>query len=223
MPADSEQDQPLVNARQQLSLLIKQIKETGRQDNLLPTLETVLTQLEGLAQHDHLTGALNRRTLLNMLDGELARSYRTGHTFSFAVISVDGLELILEQHGQAVARTVLQLLGKEALTMLRTLDSFGRVAANEFAIVMPTTWLEQSMKAIARLKQRVAALDWDSVAAGLVITFSTGLTTNVIKDTPETMLQRANTALAQAKSGGPDRIVEAEAPMPHYDPNAADN
>jgi PleD family two-component response regulator len=44
------------------------------------------------------------------------------------------------------------MVAKEALDMLRTLDSFGRVAANEFAIVMPTTWLDQSLKAIARLK-----------------------------------------------------------------------
>jgi hypothetical protein len=85
-------DQPLANARQQLTQLIKQIKENGKQDNLLPTLQTVLTQLESLTKHDQLTGALNRRALLSMLDSELARSYRTGHTFSFAVISVDHLE-----------------------------------------------------------------------------------------------------------------------------------
>ena len=102
MPADL--DQSLTSARLQLSQLIKQIKENGEQDNLLPTLETVLTKLEGMSQHDHLTGALNRRTLLSSLETELARSYRTGHTFSFAVISVDGLEVILEKHGQTVAK-----------------------------------------------------------------------------------------------------------------------
>ncbi|MBC3861995.1 GGDEF domain-containing protein [Undibacterium jejuense] len=221
MPADL--DQPLVSARHQLSELIKQIKETGQQDNLLPTLETVLTKLEGLAQHDHLTGALNRRTLLSMLEAELARSYRTGHTFSFAVISVDGLENILEKHGQAVAKQVLQMLSKEALDMLRTLDSFGRVAANEFAIVMPTTWLDQSMKAIARLKKRTSAVDWNKLAPDLVITFSTGLTTNAIKDTAETMLQRATIALQNAKAKGPDSITDIDPPLPEYDPNAPEN
>ena len=221
MPADL--DQSLVSARHQISDLIKQIKETGQQDNLLLTLETVLTKLEGMSQHDHLTGAFNRRTLLSMLEGELARSYRTGHTFSFAVISVDGLEAILEKYGQAVAKQILKLLSSEALEMLRVLDSFGRVAANEFAIVMPTTWLDQSLKAIARLKLLLAELDWNALAPGLVVTFSTGLTTNAVKDTPESMLQRATIALHEAKNKGADSTVQVEPPLPDYDPTAPEN
>jgi hypothetical protein len=91
------------------------------------------------------------------------------------------------------------MVAKEALDMLRTLDSFGRVAANEFAIVMPTTWLDQSLKAIARLKKRVAGCDWNAVAPGLQVTFSTGLTTNAIKDTADIMLARATSALHKPK------------------------
>lgn len=217
-----ESNKSLIDARQQLSQLIQELKQHGQRDNLVPTLETVLNQLENMAQTDHLTGALNRRTLIHMLDGELARSFRTGHTFSFVVISVDGLEHILEQHGQTVARQVLQLLAKEALMMLRTLDSFGRVAANEFAIVMPTTWLDQGVKAINRLKARVAQVDWNSVAPGLQISFSTGMTTNAIKDTAGIMLQRANNALLEARAKGVNQIVQTEPPLPDYDPSAPD-
>ena len=216
MPTDSQQ--PLQHARSQLTRLIEDIKVHGKQDNLVPNLEQLLKQLDSLTEHDHLTGAYNRRTLLSYLDSELARSYRTGHTFTLAVISIDGLELILEQHGQAVAKQVLQMVAKETLTMLRTLDSFGRVAANEFAIIMPTTWLDQSLKAIARLKQRVSQCDWNAVAPGLQISFCTGLTTNAIKDTPDIMLQRATQALQQAKAKGKDSITDIEAPLPEYRP-----
>ena len=211
MPTDF--NQPLLNARQQIDQLIKQIKNEGQQDNLLPTLETVLTQLDSMARTDHLTGALNRRTLMSMLDGELARSFRTGHTFTLAAISVDGLEQILEQHGQAAARQVLQQVAKEALTMLRTLDSFGRVAANEFAIVMPTTWLEASRKAIARLKLRIAEVDWNTISPGLTVSFATGLTTNAHKDNAESMLKRVGIALQDARSQGADKIAEIEPPI----------
>ncbi|MBC3910300.1 GGDEF domain-containing protein [Undibacterium umbellatum] len=220
MPTDF--NQPLLNARQQIDQLIKQIKNEGQQDNLLPTLETVLTQLDSMARTDHLTGALNRRTLMSMLDGELARSFRTGHTFTLAAISVDGLEQILEQHGQAAARQVLQQVAKEALTMLRTLDSFGRVAANEFAIVMPTTWLEASRKAIARLKLRIAEVDWNTISPGLTVSFATGLTTNAHKDNAESMLKRVGIALQAARSQGADKIAEIEPPLPDYDPTAED-
>jgi len=216
MPTDEKQ--PLAKARLQLTQLISTIKETGKQDNLLPTLETVLHQLESLVEHDQLTGAYNRRTLLSALENELARSYRTGHTFTLAVISVDGLEQILEQHGQAKAREVLKKVAKEAMLMLRTLDVFGRVAANEFAIVMPTTWLDQSLKAIARLKVRIHGVDWDALAPGLQISFSTGLTTNAVKDNAESMLHRANAALHEAKAKGANSIVQHETPLPEYRP-----
>ncbi|MBC3916664.1 GGDEF domain-containing protein [Undibacterium sp. CY18W] len=216
----TENTQILLNARQQLDQLIKQIRNEGQQANLLPALETVLTQLDSMARHDHLTGALNRRSLMAMLDNELARSFRTGHTFTLASIAIDGLEQILEQHGQAVAKLVLQRVSKEALTMLRTLDSFGRVAANEFAIVMPTTWLEASRKAIARLKLRVEQVDWESIAPGLKVSFSTGLTTNAHKDTAESMLKRVGSALVTARTLGANQISEIEPPLPDYDPNA---
>jgi PleD family two-component response regulator len=85
---------------------------------------------------------------------------------------------------------------------------------------MPTTWLDQSLKAIARLKKRVAGCDWNAVAPGLQVTFSTGLTTNAIKDTAEIMLDRATKALhtAKAKAKGSDSIAEAELPLPEYNP-----
>ena len=54
--------------------------------------------------------------------------------------------------------------------------------------------LDQSLKAIARLKKRVAGCDWNAVAPGLQVTFSTGLTTNAIKDTADIMLARATSA-----------------------------
>ena len=74
------------------------------------------------------------------------------------------------------------------------------------------------VKAIARLKKRVAGCDWNAVAPGLQVTFSTGLTTNAIKDTPEIMLARATTALQMAKAKGADSIAEAELPLPEYNP-----
>ncbi|MBI3286079.1 MAG: GGDEF domain-containing protein [Burkholderiales bacterium] len=215
MPADLKQ--PLLTARQQLTSLIRQIKEEGQQENLLPTLETVLTELDNMARHDHLTGALNRRTLISVLESELARSLRTGHTFSFAVISVDALEQILEQHGQAAARQVLRRLADEAGRRLRTLDAFGRVAANEFAIVMPGTWLVASLKAIARLQAGLRQADWSPIAPALSITFCSGVTTNAQGDSAEGMLQRALDALQQARASGPGSVASSEPPLPGFD------
>jgi diguanylate cyclase (GGDEF)-like protein len=207
-------------AQQQLSHAIDQLKLGIQREQVLPLLETVLSQLQSLNSHDHLTGVFNRRTVLERLDIELQRSMRTGHTFSFAVISVDGLPEVMEAHGQEVTKQVLQVVAQQAGLVLRNLDSFGRIAATEFAIVMPTTWLDQSMKAINRLKLKIQHYPWDALAQGLTVTFSTGLTSNAPKDTTELMLDRALQALELAKTKGQDQIVQLEAELPSYDQHA---
>lgn len=209
-------------AQQQLLEAIAQIKEGGIRDDVLPKLEAVMNQLQTLATHDHLTGALNRNTFIERLDNELQRSKRTGHTFTVALIGVDRLPEIMEQHGQDVTKRILQVLTAEAGTVLRSLDSFGRVGATEFAIVMPTTWLDQSLVAIKRLKARMQAYTWSDLAPGLEISFSTGLTPNAPGDVVEKVLSRASDALQKARAQGHDMIVQVDAELPDFDPTADD-
>jgi diguanylate cyclase (GGDEF)-like protein len=200
--------------QQQLSHAIEQLKQGIQREQVLPLLETVLSQLQSLNSHDHLTGVFNRRAVLDRLDSELQRSMRTGHTFTFAVLSVDGLPEVMETYGQEVTKQVLQVVAQQASLVLRNLDSFGRIAATEFAIVMPTTWLDQSLKAVNRLKLKIQHYDWDTLADGLKVTFSTGITANAPKDTTELMLARALHALEMAKTKGFDHIVQLEADLP---------
>ena len=149
MPRNTQQTIPF--AQQQLLEAIAQIKGGSHREEVLPKLEMVMAQLQTLITHDHLTGALNRTALIERLEGELQRSQRTGHTFTVAIIGIDHLPEVMEQHGQDVTKRVLQILTTEAAQVLRSLDSFGHIAATEFAIVMPTTWLDQSVTAINRL------------------------------------------------------------------------
>ena len=209
-------------AQQQLTEAIAQLKQGVAREEVLPMLEVVLNQLQTLTTHDHLTGALNRRALIDKLDGELQRSLRTGHTFTLAIIGVDNLPEIMEQHGRDLTKHILQVITLESNKILRTLDSFGRVAATEFAIIMPTTWLDQSLKAIGRLKLRFSEVQWQTSSPGLNVTFSTGLTANSPGDSSEKMLARANAALAKARAKGRDNVEQVEIDIPSFDPSAAD-
>ena len=209
-------------AQQQLMQAISELKQGGSREEVLPMLEVVLEQLQTLTTHDHLTGALNRRTLIERLDTELLRSFRTGHTFTFAIIGIDHLPEIMEKHGRDVTKHILQVATMESLKILRTLDSFGRVAATEFAIVMPTTWLDQSIKAIDRIKARFAETQWDANVPDLRISFCTGLTANAPGDTSEKMLARANAALLKARTKGANQVAQIENDLPAFDPSAAE-
>lgn len=206
MVRNTKQTIPFV--QQQLLEAIDQIKVGASRDDILPKLETVIQQLQTLATHDHLTGALNRPTLLERLDAELQRSGRTGQTFSVVVIGIDHLQETMEAHGQEVTKRILQIVTIEATHILRALDSFGRVDVTEFAIVMPTTLIDQAQVAIERLKLQFAQYDWSEIAAGVRVDFCTGLTQNVSGDSAESVLQRAWDALQQARLLGAQVVVQ---------------
>jgi diguanylate cyclase (GGDEF)-like protein len=201
-------------AQQQLLEAIAQIKEGSGREEVLPKLEAVMAQLQTLVTHDHLTGAFNRKTLIERLESELQRSQRTGHTFTVAMIGIDALPDVMERHGQDVTKRILQVLTTEALLVLRSLDTFGRIDATEFAIVMPTTWLDQSLTAINRLKVRLQEFTWGELADNLQVSFCTGLTTNTAGDDADQLLARALQALQQARLQGHDSVVQIEPELP---------
>lgn len=190
-----------------------------------PACEPLRTQLAAQQQeisdltdnstrHDALTGALNRRSLTEVVTHELQRSSRTGQPFCFAMIGVDHLKAINDKFGVDTGDEVLKTIASESCILLRTLDSFGRTEQDEFGIVLPTTWLHQGVQAMNRLNVFIANFDWNSVTAGQSVTFSTGLTSNAPAETADAMIQRARKAMLQAKQEGRNRLVTLEEDLP---------
>lgn len=173
-----------------------------------------IAQLLARSRHDVLTGVLNHRSLAELVTEELQRSSRTGQPFCFAVIGVDGMTALNGQFGHDLGNLVLQSIARESCTLLRTLDRFGRIDNDVFGIILPVTWLHQGVLAMNRLNAFIAAFDWNSVASGLTVTFSTGLTTNFPAETAENMIGRAIKALGEAKAKGPNELVALEEELP---------
>ncbi len=169
---------------------------------------------ESLMRHDVLTGVINRRSLTELLAEELQRSSRTGQPFCFALMGVDHMKAINAQFGHDTGDAVLQTFTDESGKILRTLDRLGRIEGDQFGIILPATWLHQGVQAMNRLAALVDAVNWDTLTPGTKVTFSTGLTTNAPAEKADMMIQRAQTALAEAKSEGRNRIVIIEEPLP---------
>ena len=177
----------------------------------LAAKETELFELtESLTRHDRLTGALNRRSLTELLSEELQRSSRTGQPFCFAVIGVDQFDQVRQQYGHDTGDTVFQLVAHEAETLMRTLDRCGRVESDEFGIILPATALPQGLRAMDRFGARIAEFDWGRFTAGHKVTISAGLTANAPGEAADAMIQRAQKALAEARAAGLGRVVAVE-------------
>jgi diguanylate cyclase (GGDEF)-like protein len=201
-----------VLARTQSSRLYTQLSAAREE------VAALLAKLDAVGRHDMLTGALNRRAMIETLDSELLRAKRTGHPFCFAIIDLDHFRLVNEKHGNGVGDVVLKTVSEVSLKLLRALDRFGRIGGEEFGIVLPATWLDHGVIALNRLTKAVGECDWERIAPGLNVTFSAGITTNAVNDTAEVIIRRADEALTQAKQQGRNRIVQAEEELPDMPP-----
>lgn len=181
-------------------------------------LQALRSQIEELSRYDPLTGVLNRRSLIEMLEAELQRALRTGHPFCFAIIDLDHFKEANDQYGHPVGDAVLKTVADTAMKLLRTVDRFGRLGGGEFGIVLPATWLDQGVIAMDRLTKAVAGCNWEGIAPGLAVTFSAGITTNAPMDTVDLITKRAEKALTQAKQEGRNRTVQVEEPLPDLPP-----
>ncbi len=181
-------------------------------------LAAALAKIDALGNHDALTGVLNRRALVETLEWELLRAKRTGHPFCFAIVDLDHFRAINEKYGSTAGDMVLKTMSDASIKLLRALDRFGRIGGEEFGIVLPATWLDHGMIAMSRLTKAIDACNWDHIATDLKLTFSAGITTNAVDDTAESMMQRAEKALRQAKSEGRNRTVSLEEALPDMPP-----
>lgn len=91
---------------------------------------------------DALTGLGNRRAFDERLEAELNRNRRFGHSFSLAMVKLDGLEAAMDRLGQAAGDEMMRRLATILKQHTRMIDGCFRVRADEFAIVMPGTSLE---------------------------------------------------------------------------------
>jgi len=91
---------------------------------------------------DALTGLGNKRAFDERLEAELNRNRRFGHSFSLALVQLDGLEAAIDRRGQAAGDEMLRRIATILKEHTRMIDGCFRVRADELAIVMPGTSLE---------------------------------------------------------------------------------
>ena len=163
------------------------------------------------ATTDALTGLVNRRTILELLDGELARCRRSGAACSVGIIDLDHFKAVNDTHGHAAGDGVLRQAASTMRAHLRPYDFLGRYGGEEFVVVLPGCDSDGARAAAERLR---ACVEQITVAVGSIavrVTCSLGVAT-VGKGTRadrEHLLSTADAALYRAKQAGRNRVVVA--------------
>jgi diguanylate cyclase (GGDEF)-like protein/PAS domain S-box-containing protein len=91
------------------------------------------------ASSDSLTGLVNHRRFLEVLNAEICRSKRTGLELSLLLLDLDGLKEINDRFGHLTGDRALCRLGQILGDCCRSIDTAARHSGDEFALVLPET------------------------------------------------------------------------------------
>lgn len=172
-------------------------------------LQAAYKRIEELAELDELTGSLNRRSIMRILDDEIVRAQRSKSPCSLALIDLDWFKRINDSYGHPTGDEVLRTFAITMFANIRNNDRFGRYGGEEFLLILPDTSHESAAQMIDRLRQIVATLDWSAFSDGLSVTISAGVATLGPVETAEEILARVDNALYAAKEGGRNCIASA--------------
>ncbi|CCD87624.1 Conserved hypothetical protein; putative membrane protein; Putative diguanylate cyclase (GGDEF domain) [Bradyrhizobium sp. ORS 285] len=172
-------------------------------------LKEAYRRIEELAELDELTGALNRRSIMHVLEEELARARQAGRPCSVVLIDLDWFKRINDEHGHPTGDDVLRTFAITMFANIRGSDRFGRYGGEEFLLVLPGAPQDPACRLAERLRQIIAELDWSAFSTGLQVTFSAGVATARGDETTESLLSRADRALYESKAQGRNRVTRA--------------
>jgi diguanylate cyclase (GGDEF)-like protein len=164
-------------------------------------------RIEELAQLDDLTGLLNRRCIMKLLNEETARGQRANKPCSVAIIDVDFFKRINDQLGHPAGDEALRTFGIGLFANIRTIDRLGRYGGEEFLLVLPDTTQEQAVQMLDRLRLIISELDWSAILGDMKLTMSAGVCTVGKEESVDAVLARADAALYRAKHAGRNRVV----------------
>jgi diguanylate cyclase (GGDEF)-like protein len=157
--------------------------------------------------YDPLTGLRTRAATLVAAE-QLRRTRADGAPLGVALVDIDGLRAIGDQHGPIAADAVLMSVARKLREMLRGADVLGRSGDEGFLVILPDTDADGVTLAIDRAvaairEQKVGTWAYDvrtTASAGIAMVGTTA-------DGIARALAAADVALNQAKAHGRDQVV----------------
>jgi diguanylate cyclase (GGDEF)-like protein len=159
---------------------------------------------ERVANSDMLTGLANARTMIRVMELELARAARQGVEVTLALFDVDDLTGLNDADGRAAGDDVLREVAAVVSESVRAVDTVARWGGDEFMVVAPgakgTTVAQRIVDAVAA--RAAEANRHFSVSAGMARFPADG-------STGDELVQAAESALHAAQAAGPGTLAEA--------------
>lgn len=185
----------------QLQLQLKQMEQESGQ------LQEKLTENRKKLMFDALTQVRNRLSYDESLEQELSRYSRYKEAFSFAILDIDHFKRVNDQFGHNAGDKALQVVAKMMSKYIRKTDFLFRIGGEEFVLLLPKTSLENAKPLVEKIRGSIAVSSFHFKKQKVDMSLSAGLTEIRADDTAESIYERADAALYEAKNTGRNKLV----------------
>ncbi|MFA5984134.1 MAG: GGDEF domain-containing protein [Methylococcaceae bacterium] len=186
-------------SQEQLDALTVKIKQMESES---AELKSKLQIAETQAMKDALTGLPNRLAYEEQLDLAFSHWQRTGSSFSLIIFDVDHFKAINDRFGHKAGDKALIIIAKQLAHNCRKSDFLGRIGGEEFVMLLADTEKTQALKLADQLRLIVEKTRFNANGSAINITISCGIAEFTTNDNFDTVFERADQALYQAKQQG---------------------
>ena len=160
------------------------------------------------ATHDSMTHLSNRAEIISFLEREIARGKREKRPVGVVLADIDHFKKVNDTLGHLSGDAVLKDVARKLRSDLRVYDGVGRYGGEEFLLVLPGCDLDGALHRAKEIRLQIAQ---DAVLTNkghVNVTISMGVTIvdPAANSSVEAILERADTALYQAKNNGRNRV-----------------
>ena len=138
-------------------------------------LKKAQQSLEYFATYDEMTGLINRRTGLMILEKAMARSWREKSPLSIIFADLDGLKMANDTYGHAEGDRLIRAAANIMTGLTRSSDFAARLGGDEFLIILPNCTPENAQRIVDNLEHLLSTIKNDmptqvvySISCGVV-------------------------------------------------------
>jgi diguanylate cyclase (GGDEF)-like protein len=198
----SQEQAALEKTRQELKSLRNDLVQATQK---MQKMQEESKRLGKEATTDPMTGVLNKRAFSNLLDKHLANP--AAQPVSLIVFDIDYFKRINDRFGHQAGDRALKAIAEQASSSLRGDDVLFRYAGDEFVIVLPKTQTSDAGKVAERVRLAAEKISFSYKGENHIsITISLGLSQSIQGDKSDTLFERADQALLEAKEQGRNRV-----------------
>jgi len=169
-------------------------------------------ELEQLALTDSLTGLLNRKGFLDHGQRVLQRLSQQQGGYALLMMDMDHFKSINDRHGHAAGDAALRAFADILRQQLRPNDCCGRIGGEEFCALLPGLTPADAFQVAERVRRSFTEQPFQTPAGLLYASVSIGVHGQPASPASiETVMQRADSALYEAKALGRNRTQLAVA------------